>query len=48
VLDVLDKLLNLEGGSLRHLPLQRPNCLDTLAVAEDELNHAAGEQPTTD
>jgi hypothetical protein len=48
VLDVLDKLLNLEGSPLRHLPLQRPNGLDTLAVAEDQFDPTTGEQPTTD
>src|SRR5713101_9885248 len=48
MLDVLDELLNLEGCSLRHLPLQRPNGLDPLPVAEDELDHTTGEQPTTD
>src|SRR5215813_141232 len=48
MLDVLDELLNLEGGPLRHLPLQRPNRLDTLAVAEDELDPTTGEQSATD
>src|SRR5262245_39094965 len=48
MLDVLDELLDLEGGPLRHLSLQRPNRLDTLAVAKDELDPTTGEQSATD
>ncbi len=43
LLDVLHELLDLEGGSLRHLPLQRPDALDALAVAEKEFDRTAGE-----
>src|SRR5262249_47740225 len=47
LLDILYELLDLEGGSLRHLPLQRANALDALTVAEEQLNRTAGEESTT-
>jgi len=39
--------LDFEGGPLRHFPLQRPNALDTLAVAKKEFDCAASEEPAT-
>src|SRR5713101_6536874 len=47
LLDVLHELLDLEGGPLCHLPLQYPDALDALTVAEEELDRTAGEESAT-